>query len=271
MKCFVVADVHSFYDEMMEALNKKGFDKDNPQHVFISLGDLLDRGNKPLECLDFVNSLERKILIKGNHEDLLEDVFDRKFFMSHDYHNGTAQTCEKLAYFDFKKDTLIDDYKDVISKAEESEELKKYLSSLIDYFETDKYVGVHGWIPRNEDWRGGDWSSSRWKNGMEEWDRGIRVDGKTVLCGHWHTSWGHRFLHHDGLEFNNYDVFEKFFPNVNIKGLKAKFTPFKDNGIIALDACTAYSGFVNCIVLNIAKKQLEKYLCLPQRLEDEKI
>ena len=32
-------------------------------------------------------------------------------------------------------------------------------------------------------------------------------------------------------------------------GCDAVFTPFYGNGIIALDACTAKTGFVNCIVL----------------------
>lgn len=40
-KFFVVSDVHGFYDEMIEALNKAGFDKNNKDHVFISCGDLL--------------------------------------------------------------------------------------------------------------------------------------------------------------------------------------------------------------------------------------
>ena len=30
----------------------------------------------------------------------------------------------------------------------------------------------------------------------------------------------------------------------------ADFSPFIDDGIIALDACTAYSGFVNCVVID---------------------
>jgi len=71
---FCVSDVHSFYDEMIEALDNAGFDIENPNHIFISLGDLLDRGPKPKECLEFVNRLpkNRKILIKGNHERLME-------------------------------------------------------------------------------------------------------------------------------------------------------------------------------------------------------
>ena len=61
-----------------------------------------------------------------------------------------------------------------------------------------------------------------------------RVEGKTIICGHYHTSWGHAYLHDDGFEWGK-DV--------------AKFEPFIDDGIIAIDACTAYTGKVNCIVI----------------------
>lgn len=40
-KYFCVADVHGFYNEMMSALNNAGYDKNNPNHVFCSCGDLL--------------------------------------------------------------------------------------------------------------------------------------------------------------------------------------------------------------------------------------
>ena len=67
---FVVSDVHSFYGEMKQALDKEGFDKDNKDHIFVSCGDLLDRGPDSVKCLEFVNGLDddRKILILGNHE-----------------------------------------------------------------------------------------------------------------------------------------------------------------------------------------------------------
>lgn len=93
-KLFVVADVHSFYEKMIKALSEQGFDRDDPDHVFVSLGDLFDRGLSPLKCLNFVNSLpaERKILIRGNHEDLLEECLAREAFFAHDIHNGTMDT-----------------------------------------------------------------------------------------------------------------------------------------------------------------------------------
>ena len=56
---------------------------------------------------------------------------------------------------------------------------------------------------------------------------------KTILCGHWHASYGHFKFEHKGSEF----------------GPDADFSPFYGNRIIALDACTGLSRRVNVIVL----------------------
>ena len=61
----------------------------------------------------------------------------------------------------------------------------------------------------------------------------VYEEEKIIVCGHWHASYGHSMIDHNGSEF----------------GCDAVFTPFYGNGIIALDACTAKTGFVNCIVL----------------------
>ena len=73
-KFFVIADVHSFYDEMKQALDTAGFDINNPEHVLISCGDVLDRGPKSIDVLEFLMSVpkERRVFVRGNHEDLLE-------------------------------------------------------------------------------------------------------------------------------------------------------------------------------------------------------
>ena len=75
-KYFVVTDVHGFYDEMRAALDRAGFDLTNPNHILVSLGDLLDRGRQPKECLEFVLGIpeNRRILIRGNHEDLMWEM-----------------------------------------------------------------------------------------------------------------------------------------------------------------------------------------------------
>ena len=41
---YILSDVHGFHDEMRLALDNAGFDISNENHVFVSLGDLLDRG-----------------------------------------------------------------------------------------------------------------------------------------------------------------------------------------------------------------------------------
>jgi serine/threonine protein phosphatase 1 len=109
MKLFVVTDVHGFYDEMQSALTKAGFDRNNLNHIFISCGDLFDRGSQPYECLKFVMSLDpkRRILIRGNHEDLMEQAIQRGCFADYDKSNGTMNTALTLTTELNEHDALI--------------------------------------------------------------------------------------------------------------------------------------------------------------------
>lgn len=241
MKYYICSDVHGFFDILKEALDNAGFDKNNPGHIFVSLGDLLDRGKQPRECLQFVNSLERKILIRGNHEDLMEEMLEAGYPRTHDFHNGTYNTVIDL------KGNNIDDNFEAIKY---DTDYIKYISSTVDYFETKTDIFVHGWIPcfyweswsgvrhewsKNENWREvQDWEPYRWLNGMEAWKNGIREKDKTIFCGHWHTSFGNYRYHQSGdCEF----------------GETADFSPFIDKGIVALDSCVAFSKKINVYVL----------------------
>ena len=79
---------------------------------------------------------------------------------------------------------------------------------MIDYYKTTHYVFTHGWIPCTPvriasnkmeyvpvtDWRNADktmWDKARWINGMEAAHAGIIEPTKTIVCGHWHCSFGH--------------------------------------------------------------------------------
>lgn len=250
MKLFVVTDIHGFYDEMQSALTKAGFDHNNPNHIFISCGDLFDRGSQPYECLKFVMSLDpkRRILIRGNHEDLMEQAIQRGCFADYDKSNGTMDTALALTTELNEHDALIHLRLHPLYNA--------YIQSTQNWAEIDDYIFVHGWIPSNlkmikngwkycytqytylSNWReasNADWEEAKWINGMEAWSDGVREPNKTIVCGHWHTSWGHCYLHQMGREFSENSI----------------FTPFEDEGIIALDACTAYSHQVNCVVIDI--------------------
>ena len=238
MKYFVSGDIHGFYDEWQNALKDKGFNLDNPEHKIILCGDLFDRGSQPKEIIDFVlKHKDKVILIRGNHEDLMEQMIERNSSDYGDLCNGTAQTIVDLypewqiSEFDLKK----------IAKATR---LQEALDMCIDYYETKHYIFVHGWIPIVEhcclydsEWRTARkerWEKARWSNPVEMYRYAIYEPNKTIVCGHWHCS----ELWHE----QNPDKYEEF-------GDKANFEPFITKNMIAIDACTTYSHKVNVVVL----------------------
>ena len=248
-KYFVVSDVHSFFNELMAALNEKGFEKDNPDHKLIVCGDLFDRGGQTVECFEFVKSLgDRFIYVKGNHEELLEECVEEfragRVPRLHHFHNGTIQTIcqfcgenEWIVYDPFQNDKICDTMRPILEWIDKKS---------VNYFEVGDYIFVHGWIPcynELDDFRNStesDWEKARWDNGMAMWRYPLfRVAGKTVVCGHWHCSWGWSYIRQERKEF----------PKKNRKDWLKSFEPFVDEGIIAIDACTAYSGKINCIVI----------------------
>ena len=192
MKYFVSSDIHGFFNEWQNALTDKGFDLNNPEHKIIICGDLFDRGNQPKEIIDFVlKHKDKVILIRGNHEDLMEQMIERDFSDYGDLCNGTAQTIVDLypewqiSEFDLKK----------IAKATR---LQEVLDMCIDYYETKNYIFVHGWIPIIENcylydsnWRTARkerWEKARWTNPVEMFRYEIYEPNKTIICGHWHCS-----------------------------------------------------------------------------------
>ena len=237
------ADVHGFYDEMMTALNKEGFERDNPSHIFVSLGDLLDRGAKPQECLDFVNSLpdERKILIMGNHEILMRQmIYGGNWPRYIDKKNGTWKTAVDITKVDIVE---------VIQRMRYNSSWREYYEKCEYFKEIGDNIFVHGWIPIEnislfqtkiaDNWRDleiGDWEDATWLNGMDAWEKGARIKGKTIWCGHWNCSYGNCKIHHACA--SEYDE-------------GARHEPFIDEGIVALDACTVLSGKVNCMSFTV--------------------
>lgn len=231
MKLFVTADIHGFYDEFMKALNESNFIPNDPNHLLISLGDAMDRGNKNLDVIKYLTSIDNKILIRGNHEDLLERLINRRASLSIDVTNGTLKTLVELAG-GYKEDADLEYY---IQKATNNEIYNEYKSKLINYFETKNYIFVHGWVPSigiyfNNDWRCASeeaWSEARWTDGSKMTQYRAFEPNKCIVCGHWHCSKWHMLYEGKG-EFED-------------------FSPYISKEVIALDACTAYSKIVNVL------------------------
>lgn len=247
MKYYVTSDIHGFYSELSQSLSEAGFFTDEEPHKLIVLGDLFDRGQEARFLQQFILELMEKdevILIRGNHEDMYVDLVtvDQGIPLKHHAQNGTHNTAMQLTAFDPVM-AIIRHY-DFAEAARNTDYYKKIIPTMRDYFETDHYVFVHGWIPcireRNgysyySDWRSAsaeEWAKARWYNGI---DAAVTCqEEKTIVCGHWHTSYGHAKYEGKGSEFDD----------------DADFSPYQAPGIIAIDACTAHSGLVNVLVIN---------------------
>lgn len=266
MKYYVVSDVHGYLTPLKRALNEKGFFEEKEPHKLIICGDLLDRGGESKELIDFVLQLineDKVILIKGNHEDLFEILMEDlksnensllRIAMGESYHikNGTWQTALELTGLTNERALATPILASNLMK--NSVYYKKIIKNMVDYYETENYIFTHGYIPCksdignngyatfkkfsfNKNWRDEskeNWEYARWYNGIEfVCEKNLGVYDKTVVCGHWETSYGHRLKN----------------PNMNIQELKRKYEPFQDKGIIALDSTTIESGIVNCIII----------------------
>ena len=95
-KLFVVSDIHGHFTLLKEALDRAGFDKDNEKHLLICCGDYFDRGEENLEVLKFLERLKNKVLIRGNHEDLLVKLLDTGQVLERNYINGSLPTIESF-------------------------------------------------------------------------------------------------------------------------------------------------------------------------------
>ena len=247
MKYYVVADVHGFYSILKSALGDTGFFSDLQPHKLIILGDLFDRGREAKELQAFVLDLMKKeevILIKGNHEDLFMDLItqDRGLPYSHHVSNGTYDTALQLTGFDAVMAQIR--HYEFAGAAKKTPYCQTIIPAMVDFFETEHYIFTHGWIPCIRErkgiysyystWReadGIDWMEARWINGMEA-ARTAPAE-KTVVCGHWHASYGHSKLEKKCSEF----------------GPDADFSPYYGTGVIAMDACTAYSKRINVLIV----------------------
>ena len=246
MKFFVTSDIHSYYDELKLALDNAGFDEDNPEHYLVVLGDCFDRGEQSAEVLRFLRCLERRILVKGNHEQLLVECCERGYPHSYDYSNGTVKTIYDLGGAGLKLD-LDECFTNTLAR------VSTFIDNMVNYFETKNYIFVHSWIPLkslddlparytrnrkfafNPDWRNAsqaEWDAAMWGNPFDLAEKGFNQTGKQIVFGHWNTSYLRR-VHEIQPEW----------------GPKANFDIYYGNNYIGIDGCVAHSGKCNVLVL----------------------
>lgn len=206
---FVISDIHGFYQQMVDGLRKAGFRKNNKDHILVVLGDLFDRGPEPFRVYKYIKSLpkSRRILVRGNHEALYLELLKKDFPQRHDFSNRTVNTLCDLTTtpidllnedtYDYDEFSYIKGsrkaWEKIVNKMRDHE-ITKWLESdeWVNYFELDKYIMVHSFIPLEEDWKNGDWDNAIWGCPWRSYQKGYfkkqEDEGKVLVCGHWHTS-----------------------------------------------------------------------------------
>ena len=232
-KFFVVSDIHGHYTLLKEALHEVGFDNEDENHVLVCCGDYFDRGNENFEVLKFFERLKHKVLLRGNHEDLLLKLLQTGKVQPHNYINGTLITLENF----FGKYSIdpIDDTICFSGKSRMIDRVCEFIEETVNYFETDKYVFVHGWLPDKAETLDArqkasdeDWEKARWMKWTEKYNGECVLSDKILVCGHMPTFYA--------------DKFDK-------SREKGCADMFFGNGLIAIDAGTYDSKQINVLLL----------------------
>jgi len=132
-KIFAIGDIHGSIDRLQDLMQKIPIDFANDTLLFI--GDYIDRGPGSVEVVDYLMDLKKRvpeiILLKGNHEDMLEKYLD-----------GT----DRFTYLLNGGQNTLDSY---LSKTPRSDSFPipaehiDFFKSLRLYYETEAYIFVH--------------------------------------------------------------------------------------------------------------------------------
>lgn len=277
MKYFLCSDIHSFYTPLVKALNKAGFDKDNPKHILVVLGDIFDRGFETIQVYKFLKSIPKNklILIRGNHESLYLDLLKKSFPDSWDFSNGTVRTFCQIAGFNeevldrhywYTKAYIEENTNDLDKYSSMPYELWQQIKEIvamsditnfiqsnrwINYLELNNFICVHSWIPSQQSVVGN-------HSFIEE--TGYREDWRNATNQEWEdATWGCPWKKAK-VGWNKTGKYivcghwhtSDFFNNLT-KQHKDRFDcPLfvsKKYKLIGLDACTAISGKINLFTI----------------------
>lgn len=108
MKFFVMSDIHGDYLAMMQAIRESGYDKKNPDHQIVVIGDYFGRATTDKGAYGIWKYLTSKthknkpICLKGNHEEsFVSKIFKRGYITGLDEANG--ETATVLSFFRYIK------------------------------------------------------------------------------------------------------------------------------------------------------------------------
>lgn len=247
-KIFAVSDIHGHYTQLKAALDEAGFSSSDDTHLLVVCGDLFDRGEENRLVFEYLRRIPNKILIRGNHEDILNRILRERRIVSVDYHNGLDRTIKEF----FGSDVIREKgFLDLFGKDEEVFALTDMIFHMCDYFETKHYIFTHGWLPTEWDEAGkckisksfrhdrpAKWERARFAEWYTMYRMGMTVKGKTIVCGHRAAQFGYAF---------------------DRKRSPEDSSVFRAEGIAAIDALTVQSKRVNVLVIENEELLFKKH------------
>lgn len=154
-RVYVISDLHGYYDLFIKLLDKISF---NEYDLLYILGDICDRGPDSLKILFYVQDHDNIILIKGNHEYMMQEaLYYGVYYDDFDYPskafklwlaNGGDTTVENIRCYLQKDKIRYEDYRVVRSAFLKN--LYEYLNNLPEYLQIDvnnqSYILVHAGV-----------------------------------------------------------------------------------------------------------------------------
>ena len=267
-KYFVFSDVHGEYNALIRSLEEAGYERNNPTHKLVSLGDEFDRGPDSRKIYNFLTQ-NHAICVKGNHDvmfqEYLEKGMDGEFVLFNILHNGLAETIKSFSGLQdnqFNMETL----QRARSNMQNRDSILRWLQNKPLFYETDTFIFVHAGVnPRLGHWKDTDEHYALWD--IEDSHKSCpNVGNKVVIIGHHHAF----RVRQNGLEAGNGD------PDLNQIDMRTNShdengnchyyklqsygntdenRPYVAGNKIATDGCTNLTKKVNVLVVEDYEKE----------------
>ena len=238
MKYFIFSDCHGDYAALIRGLGEAGYNPSDPDHTLLGLGDYFGRAQKSESdsrlLYNYFKSnihFNEPILLKGNHELILENMIRRRYPSYTDICNGEHNTIASIA------ETTVEEvlYCAAPFNDERVAEFSDWLKVLPYAMEGQNNIFTHAWLPQNyKELEVEEWHEVIWTNTFDEVllcrKNNYRFN-KTLWLGHWRAA----DFRSDHTDEHYYDE------NLNIH---------------FMDCCTVLSNNVNVLVVEDTIKQL---------------
>lgn len=167
-----MSDLHGEYDKFIKMLDKIEF---SPSDTLYILGDVLDRGQKSLEIIDYIRRPENNNikLLMGNHEQFCMLSFLEENYMQYWMEAGGYSTYIQL------QERGVEYLYDFLN----------YLASLPTYVIEGSFILVHAGVEVPEEINNAEELMNSQSINTLLWDRDFvesnkYIEGYTVICGH---------------------------------------------------------------------------------------